>query len=102
VTPLPVIAAVPFRPYIFKGGNCSLAININYVEADTSHEVDVGCPMILEPPLDHLSIDRDVARSMAAIPRQDKRGARDQRKDEKALVCVAKCCREMVDASTWL
>ena len=70
--PLPVIAAVPFRPYIFEGGNCSLAININYVEADTGDEVDVGCPMILEPPLDHLSIDRDVARSMAAIPRQDK------------------------------
>jgi hypothetical protein len=72
VIPLPVIAAVPFRPYIFEGGNCSLAININYVEADTGDEVDVGCRMILEPPLDHLSINRDVARSMAAIPRQDK------------------------------
>jgi hypothetical protein len=95
-------SAVPFRPCFFKGGNCSLAVKINYVEADTGREAD-GCRMILEPPLDHLRIDRGVVQSTAAIPRRDQRlvGARGQRKDEMALVCVRKCC-EMVDASVWL
>jgi hypothetical protein len=42
----------------FKGANCSLAIKINSVEADTAREADVGCRMILESPLDHFKIDR--------------------------------------------
>jgi hypothetical protein len=45
-----------------------------------------------------------VAHSMAGVPRQDQQltGARGQRKDETAFVCIGKCCSEMVDASIWL
>jgi hypothetical protein len=81
----------------FKGGDCSLAIKINYVEADTRRQADVGCRMILEPPLDHIEIDCGVVQSTSTVPRRDQRllGVRGQREDEKALVCVRECWSEM-------
>ena len=36
----------PAGPCLFKGVNCSLAIKINYVEADPGSEADVRCRMI--------------------------------------------------------
>src|SRR5688572_25080770 len=95
-------SAVPFRPCFFRVAIAASPSRSNYVEADTGRAAD-GCRMILEPPLDHLRIDRGVVQSTAAVPRRDQRlvGARGQRKDEMALVCVRKCC-EIVDASVWL
>jgi hypothetical protein len=63
----------PLHPCFFEGGDCTLVIKISYVEADTGRKGDVGCPMILGPPLDHLGIDRGVVQSRAAVPRRDQR-----------------------------
>jgi hypothetical protein len=85
-------------PCVLEGIDRSLAIKINYIEAEAGSQSEVGGRMCLPPGPDHVEIGRGVMESGATIASWNQRHLRTrrQREDVDACRCVGECRGEVV------
>jgi hypothetical protein len=83
---------------VLEGIDSSLAIKINYIEAQARSESEVGGRMRLPPGPDDLQIGRGVMESMATVASWNQRRLRTRRQREHvdACRCVGECSGKVV------